>query len=1358
MVMIKLTKGMQKDLGGFGATMLGLSGALLIMALSIAILGKMDLKTVLKGGIIVTVIMGIMVGILASMQNIMQHAKNAGKIGLLMLGFAGAILIITGAIIALSMIEGKDLAKATIAVAGIGVVFAGLLYVSKFAKNVKMGTIIGLSIAVAILAASIVALSFIDGKDLAQATIALGAIMGMMSLLSYASKFADKKALVGLAGMTLIIAGVAYILTSMTNGMKDPDSAIKVATALSEVIIALSAACALVATAGKFGKKSLYGIGVLAGVVGIFGIVAGIAIWQLPNIADQLSKFMVKLSPFLLGLKFIKPDMVESLKILGEAMWAFTKAGSLFAVTNVLTGGGMGAALSAFKEFIKEAVPIVKDIAIEVSDMDINIDNLNAIVGAIKTLAEAAGSIASDSAFVAAGGNGKLWGVAAGFSKSNLAGFTNFVVSAIPEIQKLSESIKSNYISKTNAEVVKQIVETIGLLAEAADAAPTVDILAGFTKFGGGVSVNWTQYKGFISFIKESTKAIDTFITSTRDQKDEKGNITRSKITKEEVEVTKLVCECIKILAEAATLVPRNIIAAIGGGTLFKKFSGFGAAGGAVTVLPGYDGFINFISQSLTILGRFTRSTTELKDSTGATIRQGLTLDQVGLVKTICEGIKLLGEAVKNVPYTVTAAGGFGGLTAGLKKFGAGGGGGKLTITPMLGDFTTWITDSLNALSAFITTIKDEKGNLSITAKDVEPVIGICEAIKAIGGAMEFVPTKADFTFGGGGAGGGLAGGYAFAIYGDGSIIPMLTEFKDWIVAVLEVLPGFAVNMADAEITQTDIDNINSICTAVTTLSQAAANAPHSIDMSLLGGALFSYTDVAELTEFKNWIAEIIPLMTELASGTITDADGNTVTLEPIDTTKVSALTTLAEAAKVIAGAAALAPTKEEMSAFFGAFQWEESTDLTATTEWFKNVYDMFNGEDGLLKTIGEDGIDMSALAKLNELAQAVDLVASAIFMVSSASQYGFSDTQLQELVNALQSFQIFLEEANIDLELITGASMSLKALTDVVVQIQNLGDMSGVDATAFSTKLTELATALSTFQTDMTGIDVSDATTQLTTLANAIGGMSYINFNGASSFQTALEKMGKTSIEKFIKTFTDAPKKIEKAAQSLVNTAAKTLGSATNYVRFTEAGNYVVEGFAAGITVNTFKAEAAAAAMADAAYLAAKETLDQNSPSKVFMKLARSVPEGFAIGIQDEESLVKDASVSMAETAINSTKKAIARVAEFISSDIDTQPTIRPVLDLSAVSAGAGAIDGMFDMSPRVGAMANIRAINTMMNNRQNGANDDVISAIRELGNRMSDMGGDTYNFDGISYDDGSNIHSAVQTLVRAAKIERRK
>ena len=211
-------------------------------------------------------------------------------------------------------------------------------------------------------------------------------------------------------------------------------------------------------------------------------------------------------------------------------------------------------------------------------------------------------------------------------------------------------------------------------------------------------------------------------------------------------------------------------------------------------------------------------------------------------------------------------------------------------------------------------------------------------------------------------------------------------------------------------------------------------------------------------------------------------------------------------------------------------------------------------------------------------------------------------------------------------------------------------------------------------------------------------------------------------------------------------------------YEAYYDAGSYLVDGLVDGINKNSFKVKTAASEMAKAAKEEIKKILKINSPSKVFRDIGYSVPEGFAMGIDRMSRLVAGSAKNMAGSALDSTKKALSNVVRMMNSDISSQPTIRPVLDLSDVSAGAGAINGMFNMTPSVGVMSNIGTISSMMNRVQNGANDDVISAIKDLGRTIGNASGDTYQINGITYDDGTEVSDAIGAIVRAARIERRR
>jgi hypothetical protein len=81
-----------------------------------------------------------------------------------------------------------------------------------------------------------------------------------------------------------------------------------------------------------------------------------------------------------------------------------------------------------------------------------------------------------------------------------------------------------------------------------------------------------------------------------------------------------------------------------------------------------------------------------------------------------------------------------------------------------------------------------------------------------------------------------------------------------------------------------------------------------------------------------------------------------------------------------------------------------------------------------------------------------------------------------------------------------------------------------------------------------------------------------------------------------------------------------------------------------------------------------------------------------------------------------------------------------------------------MFGLQPSIGVLANVGAVNSLMNQRtQTASNDDVVYAINKLQKALANAGGTTNIINGVTYDDGSNIYDAVAALVRAIKIEGR-
>ena len=325
-----------------------------------------------------------------------------------------------------------------------------------------------------------------------------------------------------------------------------------------------------------------------------------------------------------------------------------------------------------------------------------------------------------------------------------------------------------------------------------------------------------------------------------------------------------------------------------------------------------------------------------------------------------------------------------------------------------------------------------------------------------------------------------------------------------------------------------------------------------------------------------------------------------------------------------------------------------------------------------------------------------------------------------------------------------TGGIDSFKSAVDNLSAV-NLSGVSDMMTEYSATMQTSGATLANSLNSGLqSGLDVIKNTIK-TVLSKAISSVG----SKASAFRAA----GSTLSSNLAGGISSGRGTAVSSASSVASSAASSARGA--YTAFYGAGSYLVIGFAAGITENTFRAEAAAKAMAKAAYEAARKELDVNSPSKVFKRLGTSVPEGFAIGLSMLGNEVESSASDMASVAINTTRDAMATVLNTLNTDINSQPTIRPIMDLSDVKTGADAIRGMFSGVQTIGVRSNLNAINASINRTlQNGSNDDIISAINKLNDNLGNVRGDTYTVGNVTYDDGSNVSDAIKTIVRYARI----
>ena len=204
------------------------------------------------------------------------------------------------------------------------------------------------------------------------------------------------------------------------------------------------------------------------------------------------------------------------------------------------------------------------------------------------------------------------------------------------------------------------------------------------------------------------------------------------------------------------------------------------------------------------------------------------------------------------------------------------------------------------------------------------------------------------------------------------------------------------------------------------------------------------------------------------------------------------------------------------------------------------------------------------------------------------------------------------------------------------------------------------------------------------------------------------------------------------------------------------DAGCDVIQGFIDGMGSKAMSVINKATEVCGGAVQAVMDFLGINSPSRVFIGIGKYTAEGMAVGLDEYAYMAENSASAIAESVLNNVKNPLSNVSKILNDDIDANPKITPVVDLTNVKNGARLLNGMLgDQDVRINARTGMLA-GTVGEIQNRHDNSDVISAIKDLKEGLNNNG-PSYTINGITYDDGSNVVNAVETLVRAARIERR-
>lgn len=541
---------------------------------------------------------------------------------------------------------------------------------------------------------------------------------------------------------------------------------------------------------------------------------------------------------------------------------------------------------------------------------------------------------------------------------------------------------------------------------------------------------------------------------------------------------------------------------------------------------------------------------------------------------------------------------------------------------------------------------------------------------------------------------------WAKTIFGDNG----LGAFTGDLPTVASNLVSFVGNLGT--VTEDQLDSVKMACSVIKELSKAGEEIDGQADWAK---AVFGDNGLGAFTSD-------LPDVGGKLSGFVTGL--GTITEDQVTSVKAacSVITALSDASKNIDGQAEWAK-KIFGDNGLGAF----SGDLPTVAS---NLSDFV----GKLGTFGDDKIATvrSAVGVVNALANLSE--SNLQMLITYLPSLG---TYMLNFADDLVSFCDTLKGTNAD-SLTSSVSTAINNI--VTIASESYDDMNTVGS--------DLASAIA----DGFASNASPMKNALYAVLNA----AKASVTNGVMFTFTGEKLGSS----LITGLNNKEDEIKKAATKLAKAAKTAIRDLKG--EFEDAGEDLGNGLINGINAKKDDVYEAGFALGETAVKGEHDGQQSASPSKLTIKAGKWLGEGLVIGIKNMSKKVYNAGYDMGDNAIGAVSKAIANISEVINSDVDTQPTIRPVMDLDNVRSGMDTMSRMLGATPSVGVLANVNAISSSMRGGQNGAS-DVVSAIKDIGKKLSSSGGDTYHINGITYDDGSNVSNAVKTLVRAARIERR-
>lgn len=358
------------------------------------------------------------------------------------------------------------------------------------------------------------------------------------------------------------------------------------------------------------------------------------------------------------------------------------------------------------------------------------------------------------------------------------------------------------------------------------------------------------------------------------------------------------------------------------------------------------------------------------------------------------------------------------------------------------------------------------------------------------------------------------------------------------------------------------------------------------------------------------------------------------------------------------------------------------TTQVNRLVEMAKGMAELdtsgMSGFSTALTQLGNNGIDSFINAFTDASGRVTSAATSMLTTFINAANAQKSNmtstftTMMQAVLTTLTNYQIQFNTA--------GSTLMMKFITGIKSQDGNtktaITNIISGCVTAINNKQTQFNTAGANLMIKLiAGIKSKDYETR-NAFVNILSSCLTAIANKYPEFQNA----GMQCMIKFIAGIKEKAEEVKTAFTGNLNASVTAIRD--YHDQFKQAGAYLVEGFADGISENTYRAEAKARAMARAAAEAAEDELDEHSPSRVGYHIGDFFGLGFVNAIGTYAVKAYNASADMAKSAKTGLGNAIAKVKDMIDNGVDTQPMIRPILDLSDVEEKSHRLNTLFSRS----------------------------------------------------------------------------